>query len=282
MGGQAGARWGMRALLALLTGLHLGACAAGEREPARTFQPEPAPLVIPPLSDDAGVPAPVVHIGPVEVVPAGPPVPARDPRMLERRPRSRALVLSDVQTAETQLASMPVSAPGRSALRKRIADRYGELAYTARGEEAVHARSEAVKHLLAIRTENASFAAMDAVLYYLGLEQEQLGDARSARVSYHDLVSRFPGSDLVPLAYFGFGELFVAEAPRDPPKYDLALQAFKEALRPPKAPIRPDALLRIAQCQLRMAQENAAAMTFLELRRTYPDSQATAQVPPGY
>jgi tetratricopeptide (TPR) repeat protein len=70
-------------------------------------------------------------------------------------------------------------------------------------------------------------------IYDAALAAERASDWKAARVSYYELVSKYPDSGLVPLAYLAFGELFAEEAERDPSKLALAKAAYDQVLRYP-------------------------------------------------
>ncbi|MBX3258689.1 MAG: tetratricopeptide repeat protein [Labilithrix sp.] len=263
-------------------GLVLGGAAACGGEARSRPAEDLGALVIPPLEVDAGAPAAVDPPAPVTVRTALT-IRARDPRRAGRRPRSRALLMTEVQGLQRSLASAPASAPERPALRRRLAEAYDELAYTASGPDAARARDEAIREYVAIAAEHPSYPALDEVLYYLGLAHELNGDAASARRAYLDLVTKHPRSRLVPLAYFAFGELFSAEAADDPSKDALALQAYEQVMTLADAdePVQADALLRAGETLLRMGRDADADGAFARLRARFPESDAAAAIPRG-
>jgi TolA-binding protein len=253
-----------------------------------------AVLDIPPLGADAG--GPPIAADPVVAVielPSLLAIPARDPRIAGRRPRSRAHVLSEAQAAERTLAALPAGDPSRVPVLRRAAEAHNELAMTSSGPDAARARAESIKHYAELKDlvtnagsgmngppVAASYPEIDEVLYYLGLAYELTGDAKKARVSYYELLSRHPTSKLVPLAYFAFGELFFMEARADPAKNELAEQAYRKVLESPPAdnPLFADALLRSGEVQQRLREPARAKDFFDRLRREFPDSAAAAQI----
>lgn len=66
--------------------------------------------------------------------------------------------------------------------------------------------------------------------YYAALETEIAGDLQGARESYLAIVRATPPSKRLGEAYFGLGEIYLAEAAKDPAKLDLALTAFDKAI----------------------------------------------------
>ena len=73
----------------------------------------------------------------------------------------------------------------------------------------------------------------DAVLYRDGNERMLAGDMATARRKLFELIQKFPNSRLVPYAYLGFAEQFLAEAATDASKYPLAQQAFEKVIQYP-------------------------------------------------
>ena len=227
------------------------ACGNGTQRAASAD--DPLPFVIPPLGPAAGaaaspesVPEPIGARSALTVL-------ARDPRIAQRQPRSRTAVLGDIQRLERQLGAASLSSSDRALARRRLADAYNELAYTSSGADADRARDKVIEQYVAMRGE-LSTALDDASIYYLALAYEQNGDRANARRTYFELLTTHPSSKLLPLAYFGFGEMYSEEARADPSKYVLALQAYAEASKfpPEENPIHADALRRIQETNDRM------------------------------
>jgi TolA-binding protein len=240
-------------------------------------------LVIPPLPPDAGRAAVVTE--PVEAVhPATTlAVPARDPRMAARRPRSRALVLTEAQGLDRLLDSTAKNAPDRPQLQRRLAETYSELSFTASGADAVKAREEAIKYYTALNNDYPNYAQRDEVLYFLALAHELNGTLHRARSTYYDLIKTSPQSSYIPHAYFAFGELFFTEAKSDPSKWDLAAQAFMECMKypAPKNPLMADTLLRMGEVYMNKGEKMKAQTMFAKLRNEFPQSGAAQQIPQG-
>jgi len=201
---------------------------------ANTPQREEAapPLVVPPLDTDAGATA-STRAEPRHEVQSPLAIPARDPRPGMHAPRSAAELQSEIANLEHETTASAMHSLG---------DAYAELA---RVENNRSARAKAIATYDELVTKHPTYAALDEVLYFAGLEQEIAGDSRKARVSYYELIKRRPNSQYVPYAYFAFGELFFEEAQNDPSKYALAEQAFREVLKYPNTPLKGDAQARI-------------------------------------
>ncbi|MBX3199981.1 MAG: tetratricopeptide repeat protein [Labilithrix sp.] len=274
MGSRAIWRGGARGLV-----LAAAAACGGEARSARPAE-DLGTLVIPPLDADAGAPEDAALPAPLTVRTALT-MRARDPRLVDRPPRSRALLLTEVQGLERALATAAASSADRPALRRRLAEAYDELAYTASGADAARARDKAIAEYVALVAEHPSSPDLDEVLYRLGLAHELSGDAARARRAYLELITNHPRSKLVPLAYFAFGELFFAEGPDDPSKNALALQAYDQVLKlaSADAPILAEALLRTGETKLRMGESADAERAFARLRATFPESDAAAAIP---
>lgn len=245
-------------------------------------------LVIPPIGTDAGagpglfgkeITTAEVVIDPYDT--RSTLMTERDPRLAKRRPRSRALVLTEVQQLERLLDTTKLVSPERGQLRRRIAEDYNELAQTSSGPDAARARSKSIEQYTGIVNETPSYALLDEVLYFRGLAFELNGDLKNARSSYYELIRRMPQSKLIPLAYFAFGEMFFGEAAADALKNELAKQAFNEVLKYPAAdnPVFAEALLRLGQTYLRMKDDAEAKKMFDRLARDFAGSPAAAQLP---
>ncbi len=258
----------------LVAALFLVGCASDP--PPRT---EPAPLVIPPMASASASSAPVAAPEPVEEFAGGPSIAARDPRWAARKPRSRALMLTEAQGLERLLGSTATNAPDRPELLRRTADTYIELARTSDAKARSDARRKGIELYEILVRDHPTYASLDEVRYYLALEYELKGDLKNARTIYYDLIRNHPSSKLIPLAYFAFGEIFFLEAQNDPSKNDLAAQAFLEVIKYP-APtntILSDALLRLAQTYDRKGEPQKAKQMLDRLLRDHPDSEAAAR-----
>jgi len=242
--------------------------------------------VIPPLGADAGAGAPLVVTEPVEQMPASNPlaVPARDPRMIARKPRSRALLLTELAGLERLLDVTKKNAPDRPGLIRRVAETHSELAFTSSGAEAAKSRDEAIRHFTTLMDDYPNYPQRDENLYYLGLAHEMNGNLPHARKTYYELIKSAPQSRFIPFAYFAFGEMFFNEARRDPSKWDLANQAFMEVIKYP-APgnaVFADTLLRLGEVSVEKGDQNKAKQMFDRLRREFPDSGAVQKIPSGF
>ena len=217
----------------VLASLLLFACGgAPQREEAAP------PLIVPPLaaSPDAGASTP--SRAPVQV--ASPlAVPARDPRAAMRSPRSPAELRTEIARLEQD---------GTASGLHTLGETYCELARVEPGGDA-HVR--AIQALTEVVSKHPSYAQMDEVLYDLALEYEIGGDKMNARRSLYELIKRLPSSQYIPYAYFAFGEMFFEEGAKDPSKYALAEQAYKEVLKYPQSPIHNEAQSRLDEIKKR-------------------------------
>ncbi len=228
------------------------ALAASACEPAA--RPAPAPIVIteigrapdPVPPPQAAPPAPPTLAVAVDRGPAGLAA-RRDPRLGRRAPRAVALLVTELQGLESLFAATSRESPDRPKLVLRLADGYVELGQAAasRGTSAhdakivVAARAAAAKYYKLLSLQYGQWCGGprggcgDEVLYYLALDDERGGDLNEARKAYLELLQRFPQSPFCGPAYFGFGEMFLAEARQDPSKLSLAEQSYDEAARSP-------------------------------------------------
>ncbi|HEX4514413.1 MAG TPA: tetratricopeptide repeat protein [Polyangiaceae bacterium] len=202
----------------MLRALFFAVClACGSSEPAPQHVEIAQPL--PTVSVTASASAPVVQVASSQIDDA------RDLRRLT--PRSRALVVTETQALENLAATTAMNSPDRPALLRRLAENYVELRRTG----AQGASTKAIQHYTALVTSYPSYAQIDEVYYYLGLEYELTNDLSNARRTYYELIKRSAGSKYVPYAYYAFGEIFLAEAKSDPSKWDLARQAYTEVIK---------------------------------------------------
>ena len=64
--------------------------------------------------------------------------------------------------------------------------------------------------------------------YEEALRLEGAGEMDAARRAFFEIIQRQPSSAFIPLVYLAFGELFAADARKDPSKRELAKQAWSE------------------------------------------------------
>jgi TolA-binding protein len=202
---------------------------------------------------------------------------ARDARKLTATPRSPQLLTVEIEQLERLFATMSTSAPDRPMLLRRLADSNVELSralQNQRGSDAGRAASQrAILHYDRIVADHPSFGQKDEVLYYAALEHEVTGNLREARRRYYELIKSSPQSKHIPGAYFAFGEMFFAEAEREPSKLPMAEQAYAEALKypPPANAVYGLALVRAAE----VAERTGNAQKAAQLRAKVD------QLPPG-
>ena len=217
---------------------------------ACSHEPAPVPVVVPvqppqtaPTSTPSAPPPPSpksVELATDEAPAAEPPPPqntedaayiaARDPRA-KGTPRQVTLVETEVRGLEAlnNQASTPQ-------LARRLMDGYAEIARLHTGAAASQARTRSIAQADKLITSYPTYAALDEVRYYRALAYEQNGDLRQARMAYYDLIKFSPNSKFIPHTYFAFGEMFFTEAQNgDPSKFDLAKQAYREAVKYPPA-----------------------------------------------
>lgn len=218
----------------VLASLLLAACA---NTPQRPSDETIAPLVVPPLAPDAGASAVTGEARSEIVSPLA--VPARDPRPGTRSPRPAPELRSEINALSQDATASSLHA---------LADAWCELA---RVDPGSHAREKALSTYEQIVDRFPSYAALDEVLYFLGLESEIQGDRSKARRWFYELIKRRPDSQYVPYAYFAFGEMFFEEGKADAAKNQLAEHAFAEVLKHPQSPIASEARSRMEDLKKR-------------------------------
>ncbi len=163
-------------------------------------------------------------------------VSGRDTRRSTTQPRTRALVVAEIQGLESLLHATQPTSQDRPMVLRRLAEDYVELEHASNGTVAVEAQRRAIARYLELTTTYPIYAQGDEALYYLGYEYEQANDGSRARKAYLDLVQKRPNSKYIPNAYLAFGELFFKEAAADPSKWSLARAAYTKAISyPPPA-----------------------------------------------
>jgi TolA-binding protein len=86
----------------------------------------------------------------------------------------------------------------------------------------------------------------DDAPYFAAIDEERAGDRAKAREHYLAIVRATPPSRVVGYAYFGLGEIYLAEAAQDASKLELAAAAFEKAVAtlPAKSALAPFAAER--------------------------------------
>lgn|GEM_PF-3422915 len=115
-------------------------------------------------------------------------------------------------------------------------------------------------------------------LYTEALAHERAAQLNGARKGYLLLIQRYPQSSLIPLVYFGFGELFFHEAQSDPSKFMLAEQSFREVMKypAPENTAMSFTLIRLGELleQSGKGPESLSILNkFMTLARTQPNAQ---------
>lgn len=177
----------------------------------------------------------------------------RDPRRASTR--AKALIVTELIGLEQLYATTATTSQDRPTLIRRLAEDYVELRKT--GD--ARAGAKAIEHYEKLQVEYPSYPLMDDVLYDLALEHEVAHDMTNARKSLFELIKNFPTSRHVAYAYFGFGEMFLAEGLLDPSKLDFAKQAYVEVLKL-QSPITDAARCRLVRV-LTLQHDDAAAQS---------------------
>lgn len=218
--------------------------------------------------DAATAPSPIVNgrmTSPLDV-------PARDVRTTA--PRSKALLLMELQQLDALFSSMPTNAPDAPMVLRRMADDYLELH---RADSGVAGARRAIDNYAKVISNYPTAPQIDQSMYSLALEYELIGEDTNARKAYYELIVKQPTSKWIPYAYFAFGELFLREAKSDPSKWDLAKQAYMEVLKYPGA-LTPWTNWRLMQIA-RVTGNTAQALTYeSRLRSGFPQSDAMTRI----
>jgi TolA-binding protein len=236
-------------------------------------------VVIPPPTQTDTVATSVVPVNPplppiVESATTSPlEIPERDVRV--RGPRSKPLLLTEIQNLESLSAATPPTASDAPIVLKRIGDDYLELH---RADQTVEAGNRAIAVYMKYVKNYSSQPNVDEVMYSLGLEYELVGDLMSSRKTFYELIMKQPSSRFIPFAYFAFGEMFFVEAKTDPSKWDLSKQAYAQALKYPSHALTPWTLLRMGQVEAARGNQASAQAQWTTLRTQYPTSSAVARI----
>lgn len=127
-----------------------------------------------------------------------------------------------------------------------------------------------------------SVAAAEAMLMANGIAAYNAHDYPKARKELYTLIQRYPNGVHVADAYFWFGKMFEDEGASDPSKYALAIQAFEETQKYPRATQAPASLLEMGIVYGRMHETGKQKAAFANLRRRYPNSAAASKIPAGF
>lgn len=226
-----------------------------------------------------------------------------DARRGRLQPRSRLLLITELQGLEALYASVPKDAADRPKLMRRLAEGYVELSAaavrdgqaTAMGSEVSKmakieqaARMAAIKYYQQLVDQYPKLCAVapnagcsDEALYYLSIEYARAGKRDHARKTLLQLLQNHPQSSFVGHAYFQFGEMFFAEATQDPSKWALAEQSYLETARRSSSPVAPYAMLRLAEVYARQGDSQKAEAMRKKLAAQFPGSDAAGQAPSG-
>ncbi|HEY1960204.1 MAG TPA: hypothetical protein VGH28_31560 [Polyangiaceae bacterium] len=211
-------------------------CAAADARPAvEPIQPLPAPSTS-------------IRAAPVRVkaTPLPPIMELRDTRPRPTR-RAFAALENERQRLEQYLAGAAQPAP--ATVHDRLAEAYVQLRKL--GVEG--ASRAAILQYETVLREAPAYEDTDAVLYYLGIEDEAIRDNAGAERRYAELVQRHPDSVYVPLAEFAIGELELARGTSEPAAYRSALAAYLAVLEYPDSRIVPAARSRLLEVNEKLA-----------------------------
>ena len=167
---------------------------------------------------------------------SGPNPEARPASRRGKPPRSRPLLVTEIQGLEALAAHTPADAKDHPVILRRIANDYVELSCAAwmAGDRSTEltARRKAKAAFEQLEAAHPGAAPNDEVLFFIAQLYEQSGDETSARETYHWLARGNPTSRLVPAAYVAVGDLYYdeAEALHDPARRLEAKHAYVEAL----------------------------------------------------
>lgn len=230
-----------------------------------------------------------------------------DGRRGRLQPRSRQLLVTELQALERLFAAAPKDAADRPRLVRRLAETYVELSAaaardgraTAVGSEMEKAqkiekaaRLTAIKYYQLLVQQHPKFCVSagagaggaqatgcaDEALYYLALEYMRATVKDNARKSLLQLLQNYPQSSFTGHAYYLFGEMFFQEAESDPSKWALAEQSYLEAAKHSASPAAPYALLRLAEVYTKKGDGQRAQATLKKLAAQYPGSDAAKQL----
>lgn len=271
-----------------------GQCVPSGADPQVAADPQPSGLLVESLADP--------EIG--EIL---------DPRHSRLKPRSRVLLVTELQQLETMLASMAASAADRPRVMRRLAEGYVELEAAAGRDQkeasrkgdansrdeaqkaariAVAAQRAAIKNYNAVVEQHPQFClnpnsadpsrrsgCNDETLYYMSLEYIRGGDLDATKRAFLQILDKYPQSDYMAPTYFLMGELIRKEAASDPTKWKLAQQAYTQVVKLPDARILPYSLLRLGGVFEAQGEAENAKAVYKELVTKFPDSGAAAKVP---
>lgn len=206
-------------------------------------------------------PAPVAPALPSSTAASAPVAPGRSTLLRDGGPNIEAL--------EEQLRGLAKDAPERPRIVRRLADACVALEDRARRDKLVHdlrhdadpradaeavaskraaeavegARRAAIRYYRVLAREypawcsghgqDGGLGCGDEVLSHLAYELEEGHEMEDAYQAHRELITTFPQSRFVPLAYLALAEPLFEAAQRDPARAPLAEKAYQEVLRFP-------------------------------------------------
>jgi TolA-binding protein len=262
----------------------------------------------------AGDPPPPDPVATAQAAPALPFMFALDTRRSRTQPRSRQLLITELQGLESLFQTTPKDAADRPKLVRRLAEGYVELSAAAVRDSQVTtsgpdkaqkleqivkaqkveqaARKAAIKYYQLLVQQYPSFCqsanpadpskstgCADEASYYVSLEYVLSNDRDQARRSMLALLQNHPQSRYLGQVYFLFGELFFQEAEVDPSKWPLAAQAYQEAAKFPSSPAAPYALLRLSEVHTKQGDGQKAQAALQKLSTQFPAFDAANPAP---
>jgi tetratricopeptide (TPR) repeat protein len=209
------------------------------------------------------------------------------PRLMRRLGDDYAELAADLAREQKKLADLSKDIvtlnPPRSKLMREKAVALGKRVRSARLKTVGYYRALADDHpgycMFPRRKVRANRVCGDEVLYWLGFEEEQLGEADRAVEAYRQLLAAHPRSPLAMYAYLALGELHFASG--EPSRQALARGAYEKVLgwKPDRNPLWGYAAYKLGHVQWNAGEHARALDSFvkvIEFALQHPDSPNAA------
>jgi tetratricopeptide (TPR) repeat protein len=190
--------------------------------------------------------------------------------------RSRAIVVTEIaqlealeRAADAATIQGEAAADGdRSAILRRLATTYGELAQLAQAEGAAtlaqRSREKAKEKELLLVRSYPDAPNMEDVYFALADELEREGHLPDSFVQYYELTHRYPRSRFAPAAYVAFAEEHFTFAEKYPDEWPRTIALYEKAveLSAPRNREYGYALYKLAWAKQKSGDHASAVATF--------------------
>ena len=133
-------------------------------------------------------------------------------------------------------------------------------------------RQDTLRVYEAIRKTFADYVKMDEVLFYMGFNYKEIGEAEKAQSAFTELIKKFPQSRFLADAWLAFGEFFF-----DIDEMDRARKAYDKAAKFKDPKTYGFAVYKRAWCNFNLGKHRDALGDFLEVIKFADSSKGQAK-----